>query len=92
MFVKHSLRNHNLSVQNVPLHAQDSHRFNFVSPSRCFLILLSTPARHYYLKCVAGETLYISLEGINLNDADLSFSGEAANITLVRSVDGGMDV
>jgi len=40
--------------------------------------------RHIYLKCLAGETLYISLEGIDLADAVLSFSGEAANVTLVR--------
>ncbi|XP_029309147.1 formin-A [Cottoperca gobio] len=35
-------------------------------------------------KCVAGKSLYISLEGIDLADAALSFSGEAANVTLVR--------
>ncbi|XP_040002151.1 uncharacterized protein wu:fc21g02 [Xiphias gladius] len=40
--------------------------------------------RHNYVKCVAGESLHISLEGINLADAVLSFSGLAANITLVR--------
>ncbi|XP_050926225.1 uncharacterized protein wu:fc21g02 [Lates calcarifer] len=40
--------------------------------------------RHNYVKCVAGESLYISLEGIDLADASLSFSGEAANVTLVR--------
>ncbi|CAB1432898.1 unnamed protein product [Pleuronectes platessa] len=37
-----------------------------------------------YLKCVAGESLYIPLEGIDLADADLAFSGESANVTLVR--------
>lgn len=40
--------------------------------------------RHNYVKCVAGETLYISLEGIILADATLTLSGEAANVTLVR--------
>ncbi|XP_008292537.1 uncharacterized protein LOC103366546 [Stegastes partitus] len=41
--------------------------------------------RHNYVKCVAGESLYISLEGINLADAILSFSsGQAGNVTLVR--------
>nr|XP_046256355.1 wiskott-Aldrich syndrome protein family member 1 [Scatophagus argus] len=42
-----------------------------------------TPRRNY-VKCVAGESLYISLEGIDLADAILSFSGQAANVTLVR--------
>ncbi|XP_062244048.1 wu:fc21g02 [Platichthys flesus] len=37
-----------------------------------------------YLKCVAGESLFIPLEGIDLADADLAFSGESANVTLVR--------
>lgn len=37
-----------------------------------------------YIKRVAGESLFISLEGINPNDATLSFSGEYANVTLVR--------
>lgn len=36
------------------------------------------------MKCVAGENLYVSLEGIDLSDAALSFSGVAANVTLVR--------
>lgn len=43
------------------------------------------------MKCVAGESLHISLEGINLADAVLSFSGLAANITLVRWMDGKLD-
>ncbi|CAK6976119.1 formin-A isoform X1 [Scomber scombrus] len=40
--------------------------------------------RRNYLKCVAGESLYISLEGSDLADANLFFSGEAGNFTLVR--------
>ncbi|KAK5901369.1 hypothetical protein CgunFtcFv8_026249 [Champsocephalus gunnari] len=40
--------------------------------------------RRNNVKCVAGESLLISLEGIDLADAGLSFSGEAANVTLVR--------
>ncbi|KAM8772494.1 uncharacterized protein AB9X84_009987 isoform 1-T1 [Acanthopagrus schlegelii] len=40
--------------------------------------------RHNYMKCVAGESLVISLEGINLADAALSFSGDSTNVTLVR--------
>ncbi|XP_040892676.1 uncharacterized protein wu:fc21g02 isoform X2 [Toxotes jaculatrix] len=42
-----------------------------------------TPRRHY-VKCVAGESLSISLEGIDLADAALYFYGEAENATLVR--------
>ena len=48
----------------------------------------SFPARHNYVKCVAGESLLISLEGIDLADAALSFSGDSANVTLVRWMDG----
>lgn len=33
---------------------------------------------------MAGEDLYISLEGIDLADAQLSFSGADANVTLVH--------
>ena len=33
---------------------------------------------------MAGQSLYISLEGIQLDHATLSFSGESANVTLVR--------
>lgn len=41
--------------------------------------------RHNYLKRVAGQSLTISLEGIDLADATLSFSSAAAgNFTLVR--------
>ncbi|XP_055366201.1 uncharacterized protein LOC114851723 isoform X2 [Betta splendens] len=40
--------------------------------------------RHVYKKCVAGESLYISLEGIHLEESLLSFSGDAANVTLVQ--------
>lgn len=45
---------------------------------------MSPTARRNYVKCVAGESLYISLEGIPVDDADLSFSGEYGNVTLVR--------
>ncbi|XP_060909037.1 wu:fc21g02 [Labrus mixtus] len=41
-----------------------------------------TPRRNY-LKCVAGESLYIPLEGLDLADSFLKFSG-AVNVTLVR--------
>ncbi|CAJ1053006.1 protein diaphanous homolog 1 [Xyrichtys novacula] len=40
--------------------------------------------RHNFVKCIAGETLRISLEGLDLADSFLTFSGEAANVTLVR--------
>ncbi|XP_051242095.1 histone-lysine N-methyltransferase SETD1B isoform X2 [Dicentrarchus labrax] len=40
--------------------------------------------RHNYVKCVAGESLHISLEGIDVADSFLSFSGEAGNFTLVQ--------
>ncbi|KAM7393487.1 hypothetical protein PAMP_020353 [Pampus punctatissimus] len=40
--------------------------------------------KYNYLKCLAGETLYIHLEGLALEDAVLSFSGESANVTLIR--------
>ncbi|XP_022612939.1 uncharacterized protein LOC111230469 [Seriola dumerili] len=42
-----------------------------------------TPRRNF-VKCVAGGSLYISLEGIDLADSILLFSGQAANVTLVR--------
>ena len=57
-------------AQDIPLHAQ-------------FVVVLCIPAKHNYVKRVAGESLIISLEGIDLADAGLSFSGEAANVTLV---------
>ncbi|XP_034080361.1 uncharacterized protein wu:fc21g02 isoform X2 [Gymnodraco acuticeps] len=47
-------------------------------------VKVAVTPRHNYEKCVAGESLLISLEGIDLADAGLSFSGEAANVTLVR--------
>lgn len=47
-------------------------------------VKVAVTPRYNYVKCVAGESLYISLEGIDLADAVLSFSGEAANVTLVR--------
>ncbi|XP_056227508.1 uncharacterized protein wu:fc21g02 [Seriola aureovittata] len=40
--------------------------------------------RHNFVKCVAGESLYISLEGIDLADSILIFSGQTSNVTLVR--------
>lgn len=52
---------------------------------------VSPTARHNYVKCVAGESLRVSLEGIELADADLSFSGEYANVTLVRWMEGWRD-
>ncbi|XP_041642059.1 protein diaphanous homolog 1 [Cheilinus undulatus] len=42
-----------------------------------------TPRRNY-VKCVAGESLYISLEGLDLADSFLSFSGDSGNFTLVK--------
>ncbi|XP_044042022.1 formin-A [Siniperca chuatsi] len=47
-------------------------------------VKVAVTPRHNYVKCVAGESLYILLEGIDLADTVLSFSGEAANVTLVR--------
>ncbi|KAM4583639.1 uncharacterized protein PAE49_003517 [Odontesthes bonariensis] len=48
------------------------------------IVKVAVTYRHNYVKCVAGESLYISLEGIDLADAALSFSGRDANVTLVR--------
>lgn len=54
---------------------------------------MSPTARRNYVKCVAGESLYISLEGMEVADADLFFSGEYGNFTLVRGgVIGGADM
>ncbi|KAM4603955.1 uncharacterized protein ACJ7VT_018602 [Polymixia lowei] len=36
------------------------------------------------VKCIPGNSLSISLEGIKPSDASLTFSGAAANVTLVR--------
>ncbi|XP_033976792.1 uncharacterized protein wu:fc21g02 [Trematomus bernacchii] len=47
-------------------------------------VKVAVTTKHNYVKRVAGESLIISLEGIDLADAGLSFSGEAANVTLVR--------
>uniref|UniRef100_A0AAQ6ALB7 Immunoglobulin subtype domain-containing protein n=3 Tax=Amphiprion ocellaris TaxID=80972 RepID=A0AAQ6ALB7_AMPOC len=47
-------------------------------------VKVAVTPRHNYVKCVAGESLYISLEGIDLADALLSFSSGEANFTLVR--------
>ncbi|XP_062334408.1 wu:fc21g02 isoform X1 [Osmerus eperlanus] len=45
---------------------------------------VAVTTRHDYIKRVAGQSLYISLEGIHLEGATLSFSGEGANVTLVQ--------
>ncbi|XP_059903996.1 wu:fc21g02 [Gadus macrocephalus] len=50
-------------------------------------VKVAVTPRHVFTKCVAGEDLSVSLEGIELSDATLRFSGENINITLVR--DGG---
>ncbi|KAM9857678.1 uncharacterized protein ACBR49_001290 [Aulostomus maculatus] len=60
-------------------YVQRDHWKNEISSVR-----VAVTVRYNYMKCVAGESLYISLEGIDLADADLLFSGEAANVTLVR--------
>ncbi|XP_029910025.1 protein cappuccino [Myripristis murdjan] len=45
-------------------------------------VKVAVTPRHNYVKRIPGETLYISLEGLDLADAYLSFSGEV-NATLV---------
>ncbi|XP_063075361.1 wu:fc21g02 isoform X2 [Engraulis encrasicolus] len=47
-------------------------------------ILLAVTTRHSYIDRVAGEDLYISLEGSNYHEATLVFSGESGNYTLVK--------
>ncbi|KAM6941644.1 uncharacterized protein PEZ65_003650 [Lycodopsis pacificus] len=47
-------------------------------------VKVAVTPRHNYAKCVAGQSLYIQLEGIDLSDASLSFSGENVNVTLVH--------
>ncbi|XP_068178173.1 wu:fc21g02 [Antennarius striatus] len=47
-------------------------------------VKVAVTSRRNFLKCVAGESLLISLEGIDLADAELSFSGEGGNVTLVH--------
>ncbi|XP_068448076.1 wu:fc21g02 [Clinocottus analis] len=47
-------------------------------------VKVAVTRRHNYVKCVAGDSLYIQLEGIDLRDATLFFTGEGANVTLVR--------
>ncbi|KAM9770067.1 uncharacterized protein ACNS7B_007562 [Menidia menidia] len=47
-------------------------------------VRVAVSLRNKYVECVAGESLHISLEGIDLADATLSFSGPDANVTLVR--------
>lgn len=48
------------------------------------VLKVAVTTRQNYLKRVAGESLYISLEGIRLEDATLSFYGPWGNATLVR--------
>uniref|UniRef100_A0A8C7RPY7 Uncharacterized protein n=2 Tax=Oncorhynchus mykiss TaxID=8022 RepID=A0A8C7RPY7_ONCMY len=45
---------------------------------------VAVTTRRVYTKCVVGEELHISLEGINQADATLSFSGANVNVTLVH--------
>nr|XP_029543135.1 uncharacterized protein LOC115145768 isoform X1 [Oncorhynchus nerka] len=45
---------------------------------------VAVTTRREYTKCVVGEELHISLEGIDQADATLSFSGANANVTLVH--------
>ncbi|KAK7930081.1 hypothetical protein WMY93_006476 [Mugilogobius chulae] len=45
---------------------------------------VAVTAKNNYIKRVAGRSLYVSLEGIRQEDATLKFSGESANVTLVR--------
>ncbi|XP_063739929.1 wu:fc21g02 isoform X2 [Eleginops maclovinus] len=47
-------------------------------------VKVAVKPRRNFVKRVAGESLYVSLEGIDLADASLSFAGEGANITLVH--------
>ncbi|KAL6110000.1 uncharacterized protein ACO6RY_19173 [Pungitius sinensis] len=47
-------------------------------------VKVAVTPRHNYAKCVAGDSLYIQLEGIDINDAALYFTGEAYNVTLVH--------
>ena len=48
------------------------------------MLFFSCTAEHKYINRVAGEDLNINLEGSNEHEATLVFTGEAANITLVR--------
>ncbi|CAL8355105.1 unnamed protein product [Boreogadus saida] len=47
-------------------------------------VKVAVTLRYVFTKCVAGDDLSVSLEGIELSDATLRFSGENINITLVR--------
>ncbi|KAM8878887.1 uncharacterized protein AB9W97_014529 [Spinachia spinachia] len=47
-------------------------------------VKVAVTLRHNYVKCVAGDSLHIQLEGIDLSDASLDFTGEARNVTLVH--------
>ncbi|XP_034044165.1 uncharacterized protein wu:fc21g02 [Thalassophryne amazonica] len=49
------------------------------------VVKVDVTASHNHVKCVAGESLTISLAGIKLEDAFLFFSGKAANATLVQA-------
>ncbi|KAF7652413.1 hypothetical protein LDENG_00097220 [Lucifuga dentata] len=50
---------------------------------RISVVKVSVKSKRNYVKRVPGESLYVSLEGIELADATLLFSGEAINVTLV---------
>ncbi|XP_040042008.2 uncharacterized protein LOC120824914 isoform X2 [Gasterosteus aculeatus] len=47
-------------------------------------VKVAVTLRHNYAKCVAGDSLYVQLEGIIPTDVTLSFTGQAHNVTLVR--------
>ncbi|XP_058496023.1 cleavage and polyadenylation specificity factor subunit 6-like [Solea solea] len=47
-------------------------------------IKVAVTTRLNFEKCVAGESLYIPLEGLDLADAELIFTGQSANVTLVH--------
>ncbi|XP_056265478.1 uncharacterized protein wu:fc21g02 isoform X2 [Pseudoliparis swirei] len=47
-------------------------------------VKVAVTTRHNFNKCVAGDSLYIQLEGLDLSDTTLFFSGEAGNFTLVH--------
>lgn len=45
---------------------------------------LAVSAKSNYVKCVAGKSLHVNLEGISQNDPTMTVSGEYTNVTLVR--------
>ncbi|TNN62754.1 DNA-directed RNA polymerase II subunit RPB1 [Liparis tanakae] len=47
-------------------------------------VKVAVTTRHNFNKCVAGDSLSVQLEGLDLSDATLFFSGEAGNFTLVH--------